>query len=193
MFQAGGGVFPAPDDPGGDRPGNLCRHRYELVSGESFSEFCRLVSVCRTPSPSATACSPRRTPASARRSAPSSGTPTGVERPPAWRRCDGARSPANVRSLLSPHIQMGRDGVEIFTNSSASHHELRKADQRVNLIKSATTKVRTRTRGRALSAAVLYVTPSAADVAERRNLPVRQPEGLRRRPRLLRWLRHGGH
>ncbi|KAA8585693.1 hypothetical protein FQN60_004387 [Etheostoma spectabile] len=39
-----------------------------------------------------------------------------------------------------PHIQMGLDGVEIFTNSSASHHELRKADQRVNLIKSATTK-----------------------------------------------------
>lgn len=43
--------------------------------------------------------------------------------------------------FLSPHIQMGLDGVEIFTNSSASHHELRKADQRVNLIKSATTKV----------------------------------------------------
>ncbi|XP_017275047.1 glutamine-dependent NAD(+) synthetase [Kryptolebias marmoratus] len=40
----------------------------------------------------------------------------------------------------SPHIQMGLDGVEIFTNSSASHHELRKADQRVNLIKSATSK-----------------------------------------------------
>lgn len=36
---------------------------------------------------------------------------------------------------------MGLDGVEIFTNASASHHELRKADQRVNLIKSATTKV----------------------------------------------------
>lgn len=36
---------------------------------------------------------------------------------------------------------MSQDGVEIFTNSSASHHELRKADLRVNLIKSATTKV----------------------------------------------------
>lgn len=36
---------------------------------------------------------------------------------------------------------MGTDGVEIFTNSSASHHELRKADSRVTLIKSATTKV----------------------------------------------------
>lgn len=43
--------------------------------------------------------------------------------------------------FLSPHIQMGLDGVEIFTNSSASHHELRKADERVNLVKSATTKV----------------------------------------------------
>lgn len=46
-----------------------------------------------------------------------------------------------ISVLLSPHIQMGLDGVEIFTNSSASHHELRKADQRVSLIKSATTKV----------------------------------------------------
>lgn len=36
---------------------------------------------------------------------------------------------------------MGLDGVEIFTNSSASYHELRKADHRVNLVKSATTKV----------------------------------------------------
>uniref|UniRef100_A0A1A7WZD9 Glutamine-dependent NAD(+) synthetase n=1 Tax=Iconisemion striatum TaxID=60296 RepID=A0A1A7WZD9_9TELE len=35
---------------------------------------------------------------------------------------------------------MGLDGVEIFTNSSASHHELRKADQRVTLVRSATTK-----------------------------------------------------
>ncbi|XP_042372251.1 glutamine-dependent NAD(+) synthetase-like, partial [Plectropomus leopardus] len=35
---------------------------------------------------------------------------------------------------------MGLDGVEIFTNSSASHHELRKADQRVRLVKSATTQ-----------------------------------------------------
>lgn len=43
--------------------------------------------------------------------------------------------------FLSPHIHMGRDGVEIFTNSSASHHELRKADQRVHLIRSATAKV----------------------------------------------------
>lgn len=37
---------------------------------------------------------------------------------------------------------MGLDGVEIFTNSSGSHHELRKLYRRVELIKEATTKVR---------------------------------------------------
>ncbi len=36
---------------------------------------------------------------------------------------------------------MGLDGVEIFTNSSASHHELRKLNKRVDLIKEATAKV----------------------------------------------------
>lgn len=42
----------------------------------------------------------------------------------------------------SPHIAMGLDGVEIFTNSSASHHELRKLYRRIDLIKEATLKVR---------------------------------------------------
>ncbi|TFY83189.1 hypothetical protein EWM64_g827 [Hericium alpestre] len=41
----------------------------------------------------------------------------------------------------SPHIRMGLDGVEIFTNSSGSHHELRKLFTRVDLIKEATQKV----------------------------------------------------
>ncbi|XP_051235970.1 glutamine-dependent NAD(+) synthetase isoform X3 [Dicentrarchus labrax] len=54
--------------------------------------------------------------------------------------CIGTEICAELWSPRSPHISMGLDGVEIFTNSSASHHELRKADQRVNLIKSATTK-----------------------------------------------------
>ena len=36
---------------------------------------------------------------------------------------------------------MGLDGVEIFTNSSGSHHELRKLNTRVELIKEATAKV----------------------------------------------------
>lgn len=41
----------------------------------------------------------------------------------------------------SPHIEMGLDGVEIFTNSSGSHHVLRKAHARVDLVNSATAKV----------------------------------------------------
>lgn len=40
----------------------------------------------------------------------------------------------------SPHIAMALDGVEIFTNSSGSHHELRKLDTRMKLITEATTK-----------------------------------------------------
>jgi NAD+ synthase (glutamine-hydrolysing) len=40
-----------------------------------------------------------------------------------------------------PHIGMGLDGVEVFTNSSASHHELRKLNTRIDLIKEATAKV----------------------------------------------------
>ncbi|KAJ5750721.1 hypothetical protein N7533_007749 [Penicillium manginii] len=40
----------------------------------------------------------------------------------------------------SPHITMGLNGVEIFTNSSGSHHSLRKLDERVALISEATRK-----------------------------------------------------
>ena len=47
----------------------------------------------------------------------------------------------NSLTLSSPHILMGLDGVEIFTNSSGSHHELRKLHTRVELIKEATLKV----------------------------------------------------
>jgi hypothetical protein len=42
---------------------------------------------------------------------------------------------------LSPHIAMGLDGVEIFTNSSGSHHELRKLNTRIELMKEATQKL----------------------------------------------------
>lgn len=35
---------------------------------------------------------------------------------------------------------MGLHGVEVFTNSSASHHELRKLDKRLALILEATRK-----------------------------------------------------
>ena len=35
---------------------------------------------------------------------------------------------------------MGLNGVEVFTNSSGSHHELRKLEQRLALILEATRK-----------------------------------------------------
>ncbi len=38
----------------------------------------------------------------------------------------------------SPHIGMGMDGVEIFTNASGSHFELRKLNLRCDLILSTT-------------------------------------------------------
>lgn len=44
--------------------------------------------------------------------------------------------------MTSPHIDMFLDGVEILTNSSGSHHELRKLDTRIELITEATKKVR---------------------------------------------------
>ncbi|PLW51740.1 hypothetical protein PCASD_00524 [Puccinia coronata f. sp. avenae] len=40
----------------------------------------------------------------------------------------------------SPHIQLSLEGVEIFLNSSASHHELRKLHTRIELIQEATQK-----------------------------------------------------
>eukprot|EP01130_Rhizamoeba_saxonica_P017339 TRINITY_DN8375_c0_g1_i1.p1 TRINITY_DN8375_c0_g1~~TRINITY_DN8375_c0_g1_i1.p1 ORF type:complete len:738 (-),score=143.11 TRINITY_DN8375_c0_g1_i1:13-2226(-) len=40
----------------------------------------------------------------------------------------------------SPHINLGLSGVEIFANGSGSHHQLRKLDNRIELIKSATAK-----------------------------------------------------
>lgn len=40
----------------------------------------------------------------------------------------------------SPHIGLALDGVEIFTNSSGSHHELRKLNTRMELITEATKK-----------------------------------------------------
>nr|XP_057933417.1 glutamine-dependent NAD(+) synthetase isoform X2 [Doryrhamphus excisus] len=54
--------------------------------------------------------------------------------------CIGTEMCEELWHPTSPHIQMGLDGIEIFTNSSASHHALRKAGQRIDLIKSATTK-----------------------------------------------------
>lgn len=48
---------------------------------------------------------------------------------------------SSTPSARSPHVDMGLDGVEIFTNASGSHHMLRKAHARVDLVTMATTKV----------------------------------------------------
>uniref|UniRef100_A0A8C7FMI7 Glutamine-dependent NAD(+) synthetase n=1 Tax=Oncorhynchus kisutch TaxID=8019 RepID=A0A8C7FMI7_ONCKI len=47
--------------------------------------------------------------------------------------CIGSEVCAELWNPRSPHVDMGLDGVEIFTNSSANYHELRKADHRVIL------------------------------------------------------------
>ncbi|KAM8939710.1 glutamine-dependent NAD(+) synthetase [Pelodytes ibericus] len=54
--------------------------------------------------------------------------------------CIGTEICEELWSPNSPHIDMGLDGVEIFTNSSGSHHELRKAHIRVDLVRSTTMK-----------------------------------------------------
>ena len=40
----------------------------------------------------------------------------------------------------NPHVDYGLDGVEIITNGSASHHELRKLHTRLALIMNASTR-----------------------------------------------------
>lgn len=41
---------------------------------------------------------------------------------------------------MAPHIQLSLDGVEIIANGSGSHHQLRKLDKRIDLVKGATSK-----------------------------------------------------
>lgn len=52
--------------------------------------------------------------------------------------CIGAETCEEIFTPQSPHISMSLDGVEIITNSSGSHHELRKLGNRVDLILNAT-------------------------------------------------------
>ncbi|KAK4690315.1 hypothetical protein P7C70_g9617, partial [Phenoliferia sp. Uapishka_3] len=54
--------------------------------------------------------------------------------------CIGVEMCEELFTPNAPHIDMGLDGVEIFTNSSGSHHELRKLSTRIDLIKEATLK-----------------------------------------------------
>ncbi|EFX01156.1 glutamine-dependent NAD(+) synthetase [Grosmannia clavigera kw1407] len=54
--------------------------------------------------------------------------------------CLGAETCEELFTPNSPHIGMGLSGAEIFTNSSGSHHNLRKLDIRIALITEATRK-----------------------------------------------------
>ncbi|KAM9763324.1 glutamine-dependent NAD(+) synthetase isoform 1-T1 [Dama dama] len=54
--------------------------------------------------------------------------------------CIGSEVCEELWTPHSPHVDMGLDGVEIFTNASGSHHVLRKAHARVDLVTMATTK-----------------------------------------------------
>uniref|UniRef100_A0A8C6QA80 Glutamine-dependent NAD(+) synthetase n=1 Tax=Nannospalax galili TaxID=1026970 RepID=A0A8C6QA80_NANGA len=54
--------------------------------------------------------------------------------------CIGSEVCEELWTPHSPHIDMGLDGVEIITNASGSHHVLRKAHARVDLVTMATTK-----------------------------------------------------
>ncbi|KAF2101608.1 glutamine-dependent NAD(+) synthetase with GAT domain-containing protein [Rhizodiscina lignyota] len=54
--------------------------------------------------------------------------------------CFGAETCEELFTPQSPHIGMSLNGVEIITNSSGSHHQLRKLDTRIALIREATRK-----------------------------------------------------
>ena len=54
--------------------------------------------------------------------------------------CIGAETCEELFTPDGPHVHMGLNGVEIFTNSSGSHHNLRKLDERLSLILEATRK-----------------------------------------------------
>ena len=55
--------------------------------------------------------------------------------------CIGTEMCEEMFSANNPHIHMGEDGVEIFTNGSGSHHQLRKLDTRISLILCGTARV----------------------------------------------------
>ena len=54
--------------------------------------------------------------------------------------CIGFETCEELFTPNSPHNAMGLNGVEIFSNSSGSHHSLRKLETRISLIKEATRK-----------------------------------------------------
>lgn len=56
--------------------------------------------------------------------------------------CVGSEICEELFSVDGPHISMALDGVEIITNASGSHHQLRKLNTRVDYVTDATTKVK---------------------------------------------------
>ena len=54
--------------------------------------------------------------------------------------CFGAETCEELFTVRAPHIDMSLDGIEVFSNSSGSHFNLQKLDQRLQLIMEATRK-----------------------------------------------------
>lgn len=54
--------------------------------------------------------------------------------------CIGLETCEELFTPRSPHLDMSLNGCEIITNSSGSHHSLRKLDTRISLIQEATRK-----------------------------------------------------
>ncbi|KAJ1622407.1 carbon-nitrogen hydrolase, partial [Pavlovales sp. CCMP2436] len=52
----------------------------------------------------------------------------------------GAETCEELFTPDAPHIALALDGVEVIANGSGSHHELRKLDRRLQLLRSATAK-----------------------------------------------------
>jgi len=55
--------------------------------------------------------------------------------------CLGSEMCEEIFVADNVHVHMAEDGVEIFTNGSGSHHELRKLDKRLDLILNATARI----------------------------------------------------
>jgi hypothetical protein len=67
-----------------------------------------------------------------------------------------------VLTFRAPHISLALAGVEIISNGSGSHHQLRKLDTRIDLIRGATRKV----RGTWRTCAELWATTSTKSTEE---------------------------
>ena len=59
-----------------------------------------------------------------------------------WKKdtCLATETCEELFTLDAPHIKLALDGVEIIANGSGSHHQLRKLDKRIDLVRGATSK-----------------------------------------------------